>query len=365
MTKTSLRFTAQNKKEFIIELREKVTNYFESNQISQQGNMSLLVKTAFMILLYFSPYFLMLAGVINSFAGVLICWVIMGVGKAGIGMSVMHDANHKSYSSRQWVNKLMGNTLYLLGGSPHTWQHQHNTLHHGFTNVDGHDEDIDPGSLLRFSPHKPLLKIHKYQHIYAWVLYGLMTLTWVTTKDFRQLIQYKKDGASLSNNLSTIQLWILLIVSKVLYYVVFMVIPMILLPFAWYWVIVFFLAMHYTSGFILTVIFQTAHVVPTSKYPLPDENNTLENNWAVHQLYTTSDFAPKSRIFSWFIGGLNYQVEHHLFPNISHVHYRKISKLVKEMAKKYDLPYYVQPGFLKALWEHGKMLKKLGRVYAT
>ncbi|PLX12283.1 MAG: acyl-CoA desaturase [Marinilabiliales bacterium] len=327
--------------------------------------MSLLVKTAFMILLYFSPYFLMLAGVINSFAGVLICWVIMGVGKAGIGMSVMHDANHKSYSSRQWVNKLMGNTLYLLGGSPHTWQHQHNTLHHGFTNVDGHDEDIDPGSLLRFSPHKPLLKIHKYQHIYAWVLYGLMTLTWVTTKDFRQLIQYKKDGASLSNNLSTIQLWILLIVSKVLYYVVFMVIPMILLPFAWYWVIVFFLAMHYTSGFILTVIFQTAHVVPTSKYPLPDENNTLENNWAVHQLYTTSDFAPKSRIFSWFIGGLNYQVEHHLFPNISHVHYRKISKLVKEMAKKYDLPYYVQPGFLKALWEHGKMLKKLGRVYAT
>jgi len=365
MSKTSVKFTAQNKKEFIIELREKVTNYFESNQISQHGNISLLVKTAFMILLYFSPYFLMLAGVISSFGGVLLCWVIMGVGKAGIGMAVMHDANHKSYSSRQWVNNLMSNTLYLLGGSPHTWQYQHNTLHHGFTNIDGHDEDIDPGSLLRFSPHKPLLKIHKYQHIYAWLLYGLMTLTWVTTKDFRQLIQYKKEGASLSNNLSTIQLWILLIVSKVLYYVVFMVIPMILLPFAWYWVVVFFLAMHYTSGFILTVIFQTAHVVPTSEYPLPDENNTVENNWAVHQLLTTSDFSPKSRIFSWFIGGLNYQVEHHLFPNISHVHYRKISKLVKEMANKYNLPYYVQPGFLKALWEHGKMLKKLGRVYVT
>lgn len=360
MVKTNIKFTAQDKKEFIIELREKVAQYFEMNNLSEHGNLQLFVKTGFMLLLYFSPYFLMLTGVISSFTGVFLCWIMMGVGKAGMGMSVMHDANHKSYSSHQWINKLMGSSLYLLGGSPHTWQHQHNTLHHGFTNIDGHDEDIDPGTFLRFSPHKPLLKIHRYQHIYAWILYGLMTLTWVTTKDFKQLVQYKKDGASLSNKLSSGQLWTTLIVSKLLYYVVFMIIPMLVLPFAWYWIVVFFLAMHFTSGFILTVIFQTAHVVPTSAYPVPDKDNTIENNWAVHQLYTTSDFAPRSRIFSWFIGGLNYQVEHHLFPNISHVHYRKLSKLVKETANKYHLPYYVQPGFFKALWEHGRMLKKLG-----
>ena len=362
MVKANIRFTVQNKKEFIIELREKVEQYFERNKISQYGNLQLFVKTGFMLLLYFSPYFLMLSGVIGSFSGVFLCWIIMGVGKAGMGMSVMHDANHRSYSSHQWVNKLMGSSLYLLGGLPHTWRHQHNTLHHGFTNIEGHDEDIDPGALLRFSPHKPLLKIHRFQHIYAWLLYGLMTLTWVTNKDFKQLMQYKEDGASLSNKLSSVQLWIVLIVSKLLYYAVFLVIPLLVLPFAWYWIVVFFLAMHFTSGFILTVIFQTAHVVPTSAYPVPDENNTLENNWAVHQLYTTSDFAPKSRIFSWYIGGLNYQVEHHLFPNISHVHYRKLSKLVKETASKYHLPYYVQPGFFKALWEHGRMLKKLGRA---
>jgi linoleoyl-CoA desaturase len=306
----------------------------------------------------------MLSGVIQSFTGVLFCWMIMGLGKAGIGMAVMHDANHKSYSSKRWVNRWMGNTLYLLGGSPVTWQYQHNTLHHGFTNIDGYDEDIDPGSVLRFSPHKPLLKIHKYQHIYAWFLYGLMTLVWVTNKDFKQLVQYKKEGG-LSSKLSTAHLWITLIVTKMLYYVAFLLIPMLVLPFAWYWVIVFFLVMHYISGFILTVIFQTAHVVPTSKYPLPDKNNSLDNNWAIHQISTTSDFAPKNRILSWFIGGLNYQVEHHLFPNISHVHYRKLSKLVQDTALKYNLPYHVQPTFFKALWEHGRMLKKLGRAKTT
>ena len=365
MEKNKIKYASQHKKEFIIELREKVSGYFETNRISEYGNLNLVFKTIFMITLYLTPYFLMITGVVNSFFAVFMLWIIMGLGKAGVGMAVMHDANHRSYSKNQLINKWMGNTLYLLGGSPFTWQHQHNTLHHGFTNIDGHDEDIDPGSVLRFSPHKPLLKMHKYQHIYAWVFYGLMTMLWITTKDFRQLFKYKKEGVTLSNTNSYNQILASLIISKIVYYAIFMIIPMIFLPLAWYWIILFFIAMHFTSGFILTIIFQTAHVVPTSEYPLPDKNGTLENNWAVHQLYTTSDYSPKNKIFSWFIGGLNYQVEHHLFPNISHVHYRKISVIVKEMAHKYNLPYHVQPGFLRALREHARMLKKLGRVYAT
>ncbi|MCK5028843.1 MAG: acyl-CoA desaturase [Bacteroidales bacterium] len=362
MDQSTIRFTAQEKKEFIIELREKVADYFRVNKISEYGNFVLLFKTVFMLTLYFAPYALMLIGIINSFLGVLLSWILMGLGMAGVGMGVMHDANHRSFSKKKAVNKWMENTLYLLGGSPFTWQHQHNTLHHGYTNVDGYDEDIDPAALLRFSPHKPLLKIHKFQYIYAWFFYGLMTLLWVTTKDFKQLNRYKNEKVPLSNKLSYKQLFASLVISKVIYYVVFMIVPILILPFAWYWIVVFFIAMHFTCGFILTIIFQTAHVVPTSKYPLPDENGTMENNWAVHQLYTTSDFAPKSRFFSWFIGGLNHQVEHHLFPNISHIHYRKISTIVKEIAHKYDLPYHVQPGFLKALIEHGRMLKQLGRA---
>lgn len=363
MEKVRINFPAQKQPEFIRELREKVSDYFTSQQISKYGNASLLLKTLFMFTLYLAPYFLMLTGVISSYGGVILCWVIMGLGKAGVGMGVMHDANHHSYSKNPKVNKWMSKTMYLLGGFPVNWQYQHNTMHHGFTNIDGHDEDIDPGSVIRLSPHKPRLKAHKFQHIYAWFLYGLMTFSWVTTKDFEQLNRYRKEGVKLNGKLTYRQLFLTLIVAKVLYYIAFLVIPMVILPFAWYWVILFFLIMHFTSGFILTTVFQTAHVVTATDYPLPDETGSMENSWAIHQLYTTSDFAPKNKVLSWLIGGLNYQVEHHLFPNISHVHYPKIAKLVRETAEKYNLPYHVQPGFIHAVAEHGRMLRKLGRDF--
>lgn len=362
MVKSKIKFPLKNNPEFITELRAKVSNYFEVNNISKYGNWKMVVKAIFMFSLYVTPYILMMTGVINSFTGVFTCWVLLGFGQAGVGLVVMHDANHRSWSKNQTLNKWMSKSMYLVGGFPPNWQHQHNTLHHGFTNIEGHDEDIDAGSTLRFSPHKPLLKMHKYQHVYAWFLYGLMTLMWVTASDFKQYVRFNKSGVNLSSRKTNKQLLVTLIISKLIYYCVFLVAPVIFLPFAWYWIIIFFLTMHFISGFLLTIIFQTAHVVPATKYPLPDDEGMMENNWAIHQLYTTSNFAPNNKVLTWLIGGLNYQVEHHLFPHISHIHYPKLSKLVENMANKYNLPYHVQPGFLKAIWEHGKMLKKLGRA---
>ena len=360
MIKEKIKFSTQIKPDFINELRAKIKEYFEIRHISKYGNANMVIKTVFMITIYLLPYILMITGIIHSFSGILFCWLIMGIGMAGVGMGLMHDANHGTYSKNTRINTLLSQSLYLLGGLPATWQYQHNTLHHGFTNIDGYDQDIDPISLLRFSPHKPLVHIHKYQYLYAWFFYGLMTLSWSISKDFQQLFNFKKMNASLIGNSSYSQLYIKLILSKILYYLVFLVIPLLILPIPWYSIVLLYLAMHFTSGFILSVIFQTAHVVTTSEYPLPDENGYIENNWAIHQLLTTSDYAPKSRIFSWLVGGLNYQIEHHLFPNISHVHYKNISYLVKETAKKYGLPYNVQPTFLLAIANHAKMLKQLG-----
>lgn len=362
METSKISYSASQNTEFIKELKAEVANYFKAQGLSKFGSTPIVLKTVFMFALYFVPYALMLSGVIESWMGVYAMWLIMGFGKAGIGMGVMHDANHRTYSKNQKVNKWMGKSIYLLGGFPANWQRQHNTNHHGFTNIDGRDEDIEPASILRFSPHKPLKKIHRYQHYYAWFLYGLMTILWITTKDFKQLLRYKKEGLPLSHKQSYSQLFAAMIFGKVLYYILFLVIPMIVLPFAFYWVILFFLSMHFISGFVLGTVFQTAHVVPTSEFPVPDSQGTIENSFAVHQLLNTSDFAPKNRVLSWFIGGLNYQIEHHLFPGISHVHYHKIAAMVKEMAHKYQLPYHVQPGFIKAVWEHRRMLKQLGRA---
>jgi linoleoyl-CoA desaturase len=356
-----IKFSSKINPNFISELRQEVDAYFERNHISKFGNFNMAIKSVFMIALYFLPYFFMEFGIVDSIVGIAICWILMGVGMAGVGMVLMHDANHGTYSNNTKTNKLFEKSLYLLGGFPLTWQIQHNTLHHGYTNIDGHDDDINPIGLLRFSPHKPLLKIQKYQFIYAWFFYGLMTLSWTVTKDFNQMNKYKSLVTSLNSRYVIWQLYLKLILAKLIYYIVFLAIPILTLPLAWYWVVLFYLVMHFTSGFLLSIIFQTAHVVTTSEYPLPDENGNIENNWAVHQLLTTSDYAPKSRFFSWCIGGLNYQVEHHLFPNICHVHYKNISVYVKKTAEKYGLPYHVQPTFLSALTNHAKMLRILGK----
>jgi linoleoyl-CoA desaturase len=365
MLKNKIKFAVQIKPDFINELRGKVKDYFETKHISKYGNANMVLKTIFMLSLYLGPLAFMLTGVVYTLPVIFFCWILMGLGMAGVGMATMHDANHGTYSKNRSVNSLLSKSLYLLGGFPITWQYQHNTLHHGFTNIEGHDEDIAPMGLLRFSPHRPLHKIHRYQQWYAWFFYGLMTISWATTKDFKQLYSYKKEGAVLASSKSYQRMFLNLLIGKILYYMVFLVIPLVVITLPWHWILLGFIAMHFTCGLILGIIFQTAHVVTTTAYPLPDENGNMENDWAIHQLLTTSDYAPKSRIFSWLIGGLNYQVEHHLFPNISHVHYKKISAIVKETAVKFGLPYQVQPTFLMALYNHAQMLKALGRKYAV
>lgn len=361
MTPNRVKFSSQIKPDFIIELREKVKEYFEKNQISKYGNANMVLKSIFMMTLYFGPYLLMLTGLIDSIPGIIISWAVMGIGMTGVGMVLMHDANHGSYSKNQKINKFLSKSMYLLGGYPAAWRQQHNTQHHGFTNIEGHDEDIDQIGLLRFSPHKPLKKVHQFQYLYAWFFYGLSTLSWVTIKDFKKLRLYKKTNVTIVNNKSHNRLMVELIFSKILYHIVFLVLPLVFIAISWYWIVLCFLMMHFIAGVLLSAIFQTAHIMPDSTFPLPDEKGNLENSWAVHQLLTTTDYSPKSRVFSWMIGGLNYQIEHHLFPNISHVHYRHIAVLVQSTARKHNVPYYVHSNFFLALVNHVKMLKSLGK----
>ena len=236
MIEKKIKFSNLNK-DFIIELREKVKKHFENENISKYGNTNLHLKGLFMISMYTIPYVLMLSGIASTVPLTMICWALMGFGMAGLGMVLMHDANHGSYSENLKVNSWMSKSLYILGGFPPNWQHQHNTLHHGFTNIEGYDEDIQPAGILRFSPHQPLHKIHKFQYIYAWFLYCLMTLSWVTMKDFTRLNKYRKMEVVLKNNRSYNRLFTELIFSKILYYISFLILPLILIPVSWYWIV--------------------------------------------------------------------------------------------------------------------------------
>lgn len=361
MNYKDLKFSRDTKNNFVGELRKRVSGYFEENNISKYANAHMVWKTIILVSAYAIPYTLMVTGVITGAIPLLITWMFMGAVMSGIGFSIMHDANHGAYSKNKTVNRYLGYIINIVGGSSVNWKIQHNVLHHTYTNVEGADEDIDPGILMRLSPHAKHYKLHKIQHIYGWFLYTLMTFLWITTKDFRQLFRYKEMGLTKTQNININKQLAKLALSKVVYYGIFLVIPLLTIALPWWQIVLYFIAMHMVAGFILAIVFQPAHVMPTTKFPLPELDGTLENDWAIHQLYTTTNFSPKSTFLNWYVGGLNYQVEHHLFPTICHVHYPKIAKIVRETAEEYGLPYHSQPTFWKALSLHAGMLKQLGQ----
>ena len=359
MTLPKVKFNTQDRPEFFKELRGRVNKYFEENKISKHADINMKIKTAFMLMLYFIPLFVLISGVLTTPWAVLSMWVLMGFGMSGIGLSIMHDANHGAYSKNKHVNNALGFLLNFIGGYHQNWKIQHNFLHHSFTNVEGHDEDIS-NNLMRFSPSRPQRKIYRFQAFYAPFLYSLMTIYWLIGKDYKQILNYEKLQLLKSNGLNLKQALTEISIHKTWYVVLTLVIPIITVKVAWWYIIIGFLIMHFICGLLLALIFQPAHVVEETSFVAPEESSSIENNWAIHQLYTTANFAHGSRMFSWFIGGLNYQIEHHLFPNICHVHYRKISKIVKETAAEFNIPYYQHTTFLDALKSHFSLLHQFG-----
>jgi len=351
---------ANTQRDFVSTLNKRVNDHFKSGNISKQANREMYVKTVFMFTLYFVPYVLILTGVITGVGPLLASILVMGLGVAGIGLSIMHDANHGAYSGKAWVNNVLGYSINLIGANAFNWKIQHNVLHHSFTNVHEHDEDISPRGVLRLSPSTPWKKAHRYQFIYAWVLYGMMTIVWLFYKDFLRIGIYHQSGLASKQKANITHEWLILLATKLVYVGYIVVIPLVFTSLPWWQILVGVLMMHYVAGFVLAIIFQPAHVVEGTEYPLPDETNTLENSWAVHQLLTTTNFGNKSRWFSWYVGGLNFQIEHHLFPHICHVHYRNISEIVRRTAHEYGLPYKSFNTFPGALRGHTRLLKQLG-----
>jgi len=359
--KQIVKFAPKGADSFYDAIKHRVEEYFQRENINTHANRKMRIKTIAMMSMYFVPYLCIVTGLL-SFSPLLFfgAWLLMGLGIVGIGASVMHDSNHGSYFTNHKTNMMLGNILNVLGGYSRNWKIQHNILHHTYTNLDGLDEDIDPGVLLRMSPHKPLKKFHRFQHIYAWFLYALMNLFWITVKDYRLLFRYHKNDLLRKEKITLRKALIELSLLKVFYVGYILVLPIMFSGMPVYQIILGFVAMHMVAGLALACIFQPAHVMETSEYPVPVDNR-IENTWAVHQLLNTTNFSPKSVVTSWFIGGLNFQIEHHLFPHVCHVHYPALSRIVKKTAEEYSLPYQVLPTFAEALLMHGKMLKLLGK----
>lgn len=355
----TLKFVNKDRGQFTATLRKNVNDYFKEKNLSTKGNFKMILKSIAMLTLYFAPIVIMLTLPLSGWV-IFPLSVLTGIGMAGIGMGVMHDAAHGSFSKRGWVNKLFTNTMYFIGGNTFNWKVQHNIMHHTFTNIEGFDEDIEPKALLRLSKSAPLKRMHRFQHIYAFFLYCLMTLS-RTFSEVGQLIKYNKQGITKQQGSTPRKEMIRLLLTKVAYLVVILGLPLLFSSFSWWLIVLGFVVMHVVAGIFMATVFQMAHLVEEADQPLPDEQGIINNEWTIHELETTANFARKSRWFGWMIGGLNYQIEHHLFPNICHIHYKAISPIVERTAKDFGLRYNENRTFFSALGSHVRMLRALGR----
>jgi len=360
-----VRFASKGKDSFYDAIISKVNTYFETLNVSPYANTEMWVKTGAMMSLYFIPYVLLVTGFSANNAWIFFgLWFLIGWGMSGLGTAVMHDANHGTYSPKKKVNHLISYILEIIGGYTVNWRIQHNVLHHTYTNVMGLDEDIDTMGLLRLSPRQPLRWYHRYQYIYAWVFYMGFTLFWMTAKDFLAVVRYRQHDLLAGQNVLLKQAIFRITMYKLFYYGYILVLPILFSGMPWYFVMAGFLLMHFTAGLFLSCIFQPAHIMEESPFELPLESEgkrRMENSWAIHEIVNTTDFAPDNRVLSWFAGGLNFQIEHHLFPHVYHVHYKNLAPIVHSTMTDFGLPYHVQPTFFRAVLEHTKMLKKLGR----
>lgn len=355
-----IRFIPNEKSQFFNTLHTRVDAYFKEKGLSKHANSGIVFKTVVMMSVYLLPLVYMMFAQ-PALGWSLLLWTIMGVGMAGVGMSIMHDANHGAFSENQRVNDWVGYSLILLGGSVLNWKLQHNNLHHTFTNIAHYDDDIADKPGLRLSPHTELKPVHRFQWLHAIFIYSLVTLYWVTAKDFAQYARYTRIGVNKNTPAENRVFLVKIILIKLLYFFLFVGLP-ILVGMPVLEVIVGFLLMHAVGGVILTVIFQLAHSVEETVHPLPNMDGVVERDWAIHQMQTTVNFSRRNRLLSWYVGGLNFQVEHHLFPKICHIHYPGIADIVERTATEFNVPYLEHKSFSQALRSHFATLRRFGKL---
>ncbi len=344
--------------EFYQSIKTSVDEYFATNKIKKTGDWRLYIKTITLVTTAITMYgLLMLAPLTNWQA--LLCCVILGIAAASIGFSVMHDANHGSYSTKPRLNDFLGLTLNALGASSYFWKQKHNIIHHTYTNVDGIDDDIAKSPVIRHCESQKWVPAHKVQYLYLLPVYALSTIFWIFIMDFTKYFSrkiYTTDAWKMSTKNHVI-FW----VTKILYFTFYIVLPIMVWGVG-AWAIGFFL-LNAVMGLILSLVFQLAHVVENTEFehvPL-DATKHIESAWAEHQMRTTANFAMGNKVISWFVGGLNYQIEHHLFPRISHIHYPPISKIVMEKCAAFNVPYNKYDTMSEAVASHFRVMKQLGK----
>jgi len=351
------KFSKKNDKLFYEELTSKVNAYFFDNGLTTYANFYVIFKIIIIYTLYLLFYLLIIFGSLQLKIFCFI-WILLGLIHVAVGFNIMHDALHGSLFKNKRINNIVGSIAsFLIGQYPQIWEVQHNNLHHIYPNIETIDGDIDKPPF-RFSPNQKLLWYHKYQHIYATFLYLFTNISIITDKDFVQLSKFRKMNLIKSNHvyLSTL---IKIILFKVFYLLAYLWLPYKATGYHFGLILSMFILMNLISGIVFTIIIMPNHITHNSKYS-NQKNRDIKNNWFVHQLLNTTNYSINNKIFNFFTGSINLHIEHHLFPNICHIHYSKIAPIIKLTCEKYSMPYYYEKTWFIAIIKHYQMLYYLG-----
>jgi linoleoyl-CoA desaturase len=347
---STVRFAPRS--EFHKELKRRVNDWFEEHQLRKNGGWRWHIKWMVAVCVFLGGYGILLAA--DVWWTVLLGGVGVYLGSVFLAFNVMHDGAHGSATKSARWNHLAGSAMELLGGSQLLWRLKHNQMHHTYTNVVGKDDDLDVGVLMRLSKYQPWRPLHRLQVIYAWGLYACLSLYMIAT-DIQKMVK-KRIGAQRIESLSSKQVvWFWM--AKGLYLSYALILPA--LVHGLWPAVLGFLILHACFGFTLALVFQLAHI--SSDVMTSDETAKMEDDWAEHQIKTTVDFATRNKWLTWCVGGLNFQVEHHLFHQISHVHYVKLQKIVSKTCEEFKVPYQCYPSFWRAVVAHMRQLYLLGR----
>ncbi|MGI9534677.1 MAG: fatty acid desaturase family protein [Thermodesulfobacteriota bacterium] len=344
--------------EFEKELNKRVNAYFKNTSNKKKDCFNMYLKSFRAISWVIVSYCLIVFAGLPVW-GIILASVSISLALNALSFNVMHDAIHGAYSKHKIVNKLMGHWLDLIGGSSYLWHSKHNYYHHSYTNITGHDDDVDVGIFARFTPHQKKYFFHRFQHIYIWLLYGFLAIKWHLIDDFYVYFTEKLNGHYIERPKGMDA--VILFGGKLFFFIIVFVVPSLYYPVPY--VIGFYVLIAMIQGVIMSVVFQLAHCVEEAEFPMQDEESgIMDRTWIVHQISTTVDFARGNKFLTWYLGGLNYQVEHHLYPRICHLNYPDMACIVEDTCKEYGVPYTAHSGFLNGLRSHYNWLRELAHA---
>ena len=346
--------------EFWETLKKRVDEYFISKNISTYANGAMWFRIVFMLLLFLVPYTLLFLLSWTPFQMWLIC-VVMGSGVAGIGLCISHQAAHNAISPNKSVNRALSLTFNLVGTSDYIWKIKHNVFHHAYTNVYELDEGLKEGEILRLSDDAPYYKVHRFQHLYGFILYAVFTVIWTFVLDIEKLMRFSGNGSRNPYAKHPRKELALFWLTKLWFIFISIIMPFWLLRITFIQFLTGFMTIQVIASLLVVIVFQVEHLTEETEHVSPDNNGKVNCTWAMTQLKGTSNFKARTRLFEWYVGGTNYQVEHHLFPNICAIHYPALSKIVEQTAKEYGLKYHCQPSIGFAIISHYHFLKQMGK----